>query len=73
MASKRKSSNKKWIQGAIQNPGSFSAAAKAAHMTTAQYAVFCLRKGSKVSARRKKQAVLAQTLGKMRKKKTAKR
>jgi len=74
MVAKRKKPSKKWIQGAIQNPGSFSAAAKRAGMTVPAYARFVLKKGSKASARRKKQAVLAQTLRKITtKKKTASR
>ena len=73
MATKRKSTSK-WIQGAVKRPGAFSAAAKRAGMTVPAYARFVLKKGSKASARRKKQAVLAQTFAKMAgKKKTASR
>jgi len=60
---------KNWIQGAIKRPGAFSAKAKAAGKTTAQYAKQVLKEGSKASTRTKKQAALAQTLSKMRKKK----
>lgn len=60
---------KNWIKGAIENPGSFSKKAKKAGMSTAALAKKDLKKGSKVSAKTKKQAVLAQTLGKLRKKK----
>ncbi len=58
-----------WIQGAIKRPGAFSAKAKAAGKSTAAYAKSVLKEGSKASTRTKKQAALAQTLGKMRKKK----
>lgn len=60
---------KKWIKGAIKRPGAFSAKAKRAGMTTSQYAKHVLKKGSRASERTKKQARLAQTLSKMRKKK----
>ena len=58
--------NKKWIQGAIKRPGAFRAKAKAAGETTAEYARNVLKKGSKASTRTKRQAALAQTLGKLR-------
>jgi hypothetical protein len=64
---------KKWIKGAIKRPGAFSAKAKRAGMTTAAYATKVLKKGSRASAQTKRQARLAQTLGKMRKKKRRKR
>lgn len=60
---------KKWIQGAIKRPGAFSAKAKRAGMSTSAYARKVLAKGSKASATTKRQARLAQTLSKMRKKK----
>jgi len=60
---------KNWIQGAIKRPGAFSAKAKAAGKSTDQYAKQVLKEGSKASTRTKKQAALAQTLSKMRKKK----
>jgi hypothetical protein len=59
---------KKWIKGAIKRPGAFSAKAKRAGMTTAAYATKVLKKGSRASALTKRQASLARTLGKMRKK-----
>ena len=59
---------KKWIQGAIKRPGAFRAKAKRAGMSTSAYAREVLRSGSKASARTKKQASLAQTLSKLRKK-----
>jgi len=73
MATKCKS-KKEWIAGAVQRPGVFSAAARKAGMTVSAYARFVLKKGSKASARRKKQAVLAQTFARMAgKRKTASR
>lgn len=61
-----KRGGKKWIQGAIKNPGAFSAKAKRAGMSTSAYARHVTRKGSKASAKTKRQANLAKTLGKMR-------
>jgi len=66
MATRRK---KKWIQGAIKRPGAFSAKAKRAGVSTTAYARRVLKKGSRASATTKRQARLALTLGKMRKKK----
>ena len=60
---------KKWIKGAIKRKGAFSAKAKRAHMSTTAYANKVLRKGSKASTRTKRQAALAKTLAKMRRKK----
>ena len=57
---------RKWIKGAIKRPGAFRAKAKRAGMSTSAYARKVLKKGSKASARTKRQARLAQTLGKMR-------
>lgn len=59
----------KWIKGAIKRPGAFKAKAKRAKMSTSAYARKVLKKGSKASARTKRQARLAQTLSKMRRKK----
>jgi hypothetical protein len=58
-----------WIQGAIKRPGAFTAKAKAAGMSTSAFAKSVLKEDSKASTRTKRQAALAQTLGKMRKKK----
>ena len=66
MATRRK---KKWIQGAIKRPGAFSAKAKRAGVSTTAYARSVLKKGSRASATTKRQARLALTLGKMKKKK----
>jgi len=62
-------SKKKWIKGAIKRPGAFKAKAKRAGMSTSAYARKVLKKGSKVSTRTKRQASLAVTLSKMKRKK----
>jgi len=59
---------KKWIKGAIKRPGAFRAKAKKSGMSTSAYARKVLASGSKASTRTKRQASLAQTLGKLRKK-----
>lgn len=58
---------KKWIQGADLKKGAFTKKAKAADMSVPAYASKVLKKGSKASAKTKKQAVLAKTFRKMRK------
>jgi hypothetical protein len=71
---KKKSPDKKWIQGAIKNPGAFSAKAKKAGMTTAEYANKVLAPGSRASTKTKRQANLAKTLAEVRpNKKSAKK
>ena len=60
---------KNWIQGAIKRPGALTKKAKAAGMSTSKFASKALKKGSKATTRTKKQAALAKTLGKMRRKK----
>jgi hypothetical protein len=60
---------KKWIQGAIKRPGAFTAKAKRAGMSVRSYANKVTRKGSHASTRTKRQANLAKTLGKLRRKK----
>jgi len=60
---------KNWIAGAIKNPGSFAAKAKKVDISTSALAKKSLKKKSKVSSTTKKQAVLAQTLAGLRKKK----
>jgi hypothetical protein len=60
-----------WIKGAIKRPGAFKKKAKAAGESTSEYATQVLKKGSKASKRTKKQARLAQTLGKLRPRKRA--
>ena len=64
---------KKWIKKAIKRPGAFSAKAKRAGMSTSAYATKVLKKGSRASTQTKRQASLARTLGKMRRKKRRKR
>jgi hypothetical protein len=64
MAEKKKN----WIQGAIKRPGAFTKKAKAAGKSVAGYAKSVHKEGSKASTRTKRQAALAQTLSKMRKK-----
>lgn len=54
-----------WIAGAIKHPGAFGAKAKKAGMSTGQYAIKKKNAGGTVG----KQANLAITLGKLRKKK----
>ena len=58
----------KWIQKAIKRPGAFTKKAKKAGKSVGAYATTVLKKGSKASARTKKQAVLAKTLRKISKK-----
>jgi hypothetical protein len=58
-----------WIQGAVEHAGSFTKKAKAAGLTVAQLSSKDTKKGSKASAKTKKQAVLAKTLAGLRKKK----
>ncbi len=55
---------KNWIQGAIKDPGAFSAKAKAAGKSTAEFA----KEKQGAPGKLGKQARLAETLGKMRKK-----
>ena len=58
-----------FIKGAIKHPGAFRRKAKAAGMSTSAFGKKVLKKGSKASAQTKRQANLARTLGKLRKKK----
>lgn len=59
----------KWIQRAIKRPGAFRKKAQAAGMSTQEYAQKVLKKGSKADATTKRQAVLAKTLAKLRRRK----
>ena len=68
MAAKKK----KWIKGAIKRPGAFKAKAKKAGISTSAYARKVTKKGSRASARTKRQAHLSDTLSKLRRKKRAK-
>lgn len=58
---------KKWIKKAIKRPGAFKAKAKRAHMSVSSYAKKVTKRGSKASTRTKRQANLAKTLRKFRK------
>ena len=59
-----------WIKKATsKNKGVFRAKAKRAGMSTSAYARKVLKKGSRASTRTKRQARLAQTLGKMQRRK----
>lgn len=58
----------KWIQKAVQHPGAFKKKAQMHGLSTMQYAQMMMRPGSKADATTKRQARLAQTLSRMRKK-----
>lgn len=58
---------KKFIRKAIRRPGAFSAKAKQAGMSTAMFIRRVLKRGSRFDTRTKRQANLAKTLGKLRK------
>jgi len=66
MAKKKK---KKWISKAIKRPGALTAKAKRAGMSVSAYAAKVRANPSRYSARTVKQANLAKTLKKLRKKK----
>lgn len=57
-----------WIKKAIQHPGAFTKKANKAHMTPSAFARKVSANPSRYSATTRKQANLAKTLGKMRKK-----
>lgn len=61
-----------WIAGAIKRPGAFKAKAKKAGMSTGEYAKKVTAPGSKADTRTKREANLANTLGKLRKRKRKK-
>ncbi len=54
--------NTKWIAGAIEHPGAFTAKAKAAGMGVQQFAAKVTAPGSQASTQTKRQANLAKTL-----------
>lgn len=56
--------SKNWIAGAIKNPGSFSKKARAAGKSTSEFA----REKENAPGKLGKQARLAETLGKLRRK-----
>jgi hypothetical protein len=77
MARKKKSSGGGKLFGkprkeVVKRPGAFKAKAKAAGKSTSELASSALKKGSKASARTKKQAALAKAFATMRKKKRKK-
>ena len=61
--------DKNWIQGAVKRPGAFSKKAKEAGMSTDQYATKVSTNPEEYDERTVKQANLAKTLTKLRKKK----
>jgi len=58
-----------WIQGAIKKPGAFSAQAKKAGMSTAEFAEEVTKNPKDYSDKTVKRAQLAKTLAGLRKKK----
>ena len=62
--------DKNWIEKATKKKGVFKKKAKAAGESTAEYADDVLKKDSKAPPKTKKQAALAETLGKLRRKMT---
>ena len=62
-------SKEKWIQKAIKRPGAFKKKSAAAGESVSEHAHEVLSEDSKARTRTKKQAALALTLAKMRKKK----
>jgi len=70
MAKKRsKLSKKNSLKDKIKRPGAFRKKAKAAGMSTDEYAEKALGKGSKADARTKRQAAMAKAFKSMRSKK----
>lgn len=70
---KEKKKDKKWIQGAIDRPGAFTAKAKKKGITTAQLQANVLSNPDKYDERTVKQARLRQTLVGLHKKKKSKK
>ncbi len=60
---------KRWIQSIKMKKGAFRKKADKARMSTSKYAKEVLKKDSKASEKTKRQARLAQTFSKLRKKK----
>ena len=58
---------KNWIKGAIKRPGAFRAKAKKAGKSTAAFGTAVLKSPGRYSPRTVKQARLAKTLSKLRK------
>ena len=61
--------NKKWIQGAIKRPGAFTKKAEKAGMSVKEYASKVSANPDEYDTRTVRQANLAKTLTKLRKKK----
>lgn len=61
--------DKKWIQGAIKHPGAFTKKAEAAGKTVKKYAAEVSANPEKHDEKTVRQANLAKTLSKLRKKK----
>jgi len=61
------SEDKKWIQGAIKRPGAFRAKAEEAGMSTAEYGAQVRANPKEYDERTVRQANLARTLSKLRK------
>ena len=61
--------DKKWIQGAIKRPGAFTKKAEEAGKSTEEYAADVSKNPDKYDQRTVRQARLAQTLSKLRKRK----
>lgn len=61
--------DKKWIQGAIKHPGAFTKKAEAAGKTVKEYAADVSANPDKYDEKTVRQANLAKTLSKLRKKK----
>lgn len=61
MATRRKTSNRKWMQKAVKRPGAFTRKAKAAGMSVAAYAEKVLSPGSRADTLTKRQALFART------------
>lgn len=61
--------DKKWIQGAIKHPGAFTKKAEAAGKTVKEYAAEVSANPEKHDEKTVRQANLAKTLSKLRKKK----
>jgi len=62
-----------WIQGAIKRPGAFTAKARRAHMSVDEYTRKVLSGQVRASTRTKRQAALARTLKKLRRRRHGKR
>jgi hypothetical protein len=65
--------DKNWIQGAIKRPGAFTAKAEEAGKSTAEYAREVTAHPEKYEKRTVRQARLAQTLSKLRKRREERR